>query len=70
VRTPMEIYDPNENCFIAGEFRLVRELESGDRLGYFESADCANLLIIMVLHPDGTYAVAERLEGLPREGGN
>jgi hypothetical protein len=65
----MEMWDCRENRFIAGEFRPVRELDSGDRLGYFESAECANRLAIMVLHSDGTYSVAERLEGALAQSG-
>ena len=64
MRKPMVIYDRKENCLVSGEFRSVRELDSGTQLGYFESAECANLLAIMVLHPDGTYSVAERLEAV------
>ena len=65
----MEIYDDKEHCLVRGEFRSVLELESGAQLGYFESADCANLLAIMVLHPDGSYAVAGRLESVHGRGG-
>ena len=62
MRKPMKIYDCKENRLISGEFRPVRELDSGEQLGYFESFECANRLAIMVLHSDGTYAIAERLE--------
>jgi hypothetical protein len=63
MRGPIEIYDDREHCFVAGEFRPVRELDSGARLGYFESLEYGNKLTIMVLYPDGTYSVAERLYG-------
>jgi hypothetical protein len=70
MRKYIEIYDRKENRVVRGEFRPVRELDSGDRLGYFESAEYANLLAIMVLHPDGTYFIAERLEGMSLHGGS
>jgi hypothetical protein len=60
----MKIYDYNESRFIPGVFRTVRDLDSGAQLGYFESTECANRLTIMVLYPDGTYSVAERLDGM------
>ena len=66
MRKPIEIYDYKENRFISGEFRSVRELDTGAQLGYFESAAYANTLAIMVLYPDGTYFFAERLEGMAR----
>ncbi len=66
---PMEIYDGHEQRFISGEFRPVRELDTGAQLGYFESAEWANKLAVMVLYPDGTYFFAERLEELARLGG-
>jgi len=56
----MEIYDYDRRRFVKGEFRSVRELESGAQLGYFESSEYANTLAIMILFPDGTYFVAER----------
>ncbi len=65
----MEIYDPDEDAFISGEFRTVRELDTGAHLGYFESAACANKLVIMVLYPDGTYFFAERLRVMLAQGG-
>jgi len=68
MRRPMEIYDRTENCFVSGEFRSVREVDSGAQLGYFESSEYANRLAIMVLHPDGTYFIAERLEGVLAQG--
>ena len=64
MRKVMEIYDSDENAFISGEFRTVRELGTGAHLGYFESAEYANKLAIMVLYPDGTYFIAERLAGM------
>ena len=69
MRKPMEIYDYRENRFISGEFRSVRELDTGAQLGYFESAEYANKLAIMVLYADGTYFIAELLEGLAAQGG-
>ena len=68
MRTGMEIYDYDENRFLPGEFQPVRELDSGAQLGYFRSSEYANQLIIMVLYPDGTYFIAERLEGLLAQG--
>ena len=69
MRRPMEIYDHKENCFVTGEFRPLRELDSGAEPGYFESAEYANRLAIMVLYPDGTYFIAERLGGMATHGG-
>jgi hypothetical protein len=69
MRKPMEIYDYKENRFIAGEFRSVRELDTGAQLGYFESAEYANKLVITVLYADGTYFIAELLEGLTAQEG-
>jgi len=63
VRKSIEIYDYREHCFVTGEFRPVRELDSGARLGYFESSEYGNKLTIMVFYPDGTYSIAERLYG-------
>ena len=60
MRKPMEIYDSGRRRFVKGAFRSVRELDSGAQLGYFESSEYANTLVIMVLFPDGTYFVAER----------
>jgi len=68
MRRPMEIYDYNEGCFVTGEFRSIRELDTGAQLGYFESAEYANKLAIMVLYPDGTYFIAERLHGMATQG--
>jgi hypothetical protein len=68
MRRPMEIYDHKENCFVAGEFRPLRQLDSGAELGYFESSEYANRLAIMVLYPDGTYFIAERLGGMAMHG--
>jgi hypothetical protein len=42
-----EIYDHKENCFVSGEFRPLRQLDSGAELGYFESAEYANELAII-----------------------
>ncbi len=64
MRRLMEIYDDTEDRFIAGEFRSIRETDGGAWLGYFESGEYANRLVIMVLRPDGTYFIAERLEGM------
>jgi hypothetical protein len=64
VRKPMEIYDYKESRFISGEFRSVRELDTGAELGYFESAEYANEQAIIVLYADGTYFVVERLKGM------
>ena len=69
MRRPMKIYDDNENHFVPGEFRPVRELDSGVQLGYFESSEYANRLAIMVLYPDGRYFIAERLDGFLVGGG-
>ncbi len=66
---PMEIYDGHDHRFISGEFRPVRELDTGIQLGYFESAEWANKLAVMVVYPDGTYFFAERLEGMATLGG-
>jgi hypothetical protein len=63
----MEIYDYTEGRFIAGEFRSVRELDTGAQLGYFESSEYANKLAIMVLYADGTYFIAELLAGWARQ---
>ena len=68
MRKLMEIYDSNENRFISGEFRPVRELDTGAQLGYFEGAEYANTLVILVLYPDGTYLFAERLDGMATQG--
>ena len=70
VRKPMEIYDYKENCIVSGEFRSVRELDTGAQLGYFESSEYPNTLIIIVLYADGTYFIAERLEGMLTQGGH
>ena len=64
MRIRTEIYDYDEHRFIPGEFRAVREMENGAQLGYFESSDCANILVVMLLYPDGTYAIAERLKDM------
>jgi hypothetical protein len=56
MRKPMEIYDYKESRFISGEFRPIRELDTGAQLGYFESAEYANKLAIMVLYADGTIS--------------
>ena len=64
MRKPMEIYDYKKSRFISGEFRSIRELDTGAQLGYFESAEYANKLAIMVLYADGTYFVVERLKGM------
>jgi len=64
VRKPMEIYDYKEGRFISGEFRSIRELDTGAFLGYFESAAYGNEQAIVVLYDDGTYFVVERLKGL------
>jgi hypothetical protein len=64
MRKPMEIYDYKDGGFISGEFRSIRELDTGAQLGYFESAEYANKQAIIVLHADGTYFVVERLEGM------
>ena len=69
MRTRMEIYDYDEHRFIQGEFRSVRELDSGAQLGYFESAEFPYRLDVLVLYPDGTYFLAERLEGMATQGG-
>ena len=69
MRRPMKIYQDNENRFIPGEFRPVCEVDSGAQLGYFESSEYANRLAIMVLYPDGTYSIAERLDGVPAQDG-
>ena len=68
MRKPMEIYDYKEDRFISGEFRSIRELDTGVQLGYFESAEYANALVILVLYPDGTYFFAERLDGMATQG--
>lgn len=60
MRKPMEIYDYGRRRSVQGVFRSVRELDSGAQLGYFESSEYANTLVIMILFPDGTYFVAER----------
>ncbi len=69
MRKLMEIYDADEHCFISGEFRPVRELDTGAELGYFESAEYVSKLAIIVLYTDGTYFVVERLEGMATQGG-
>ncbi len=66
MRKLMEVYDYKESRFISGEFRSVVELDTGARLGYFESAECANQQALVVLYTDGTYFVVERLEGMVR----
>ena len=68
MRKPMEIYDYKEGRSVSGEFRSIRELDTGAQLGHFESAECANKLAIMVLYADGTYFIAELLEGLAAQG--
>lgn len=65
MRKSLSIYDDKEDRFILGEFRSVRELDNGLQLGYFESSECANRLAVMVLYPDGTYFIVERLDGIP-----
>ncbi len=70
MRTPMEIYDETEGCFIPGEFRSIRELDTGAQLGYFESTEYGNKLMILVRYPDGTYFFAERLKGIAVQGGH
>ena len=65
----MEIYDYTEGRFISGEFRSVRELDTGAELGYFESPEYANEQATIVLYSDGTYFVVERLKGMIRQGG-
>ncbi len=67
---PMEIYDEPEHRFISGEFRPVRELDTGAQLGYFESLECATTLAILVLYPDGTYFFVERLGRMAAESGD
>ena len=69
MRGPMEMYDRDENRFISGEFRPVRTLDSEAELGYFESFDCADKLVLMVRYQDGAYFVAERLEGMSAQSG-
>ena len=64
MRGPMEMYDRDENRFISGEFRPVRTLDNAAELGYFESFDCADKLVVIVRYHDGAYFVAERLEGM------
>ena len=64
----LEIYDRKDNRIISGEFRPVRQLDTGAQLGYFESAEYANALFILVLYPDGTYFFAERLQGTATQG--
>ena len=64
MRKPMEIYNYTEERFISGEFRSIRELDTGAFLGYFESAEYANKQAIVVLYADGTYFVVERLKGV------
>jgi hypothetical protein len=68
MRKQMEIYDYNEGCFISGEFRSIRELDTGAQLGYFESAEYANRQAIIVRYSDGTYFVVERLKGMATKG--
>ena len=65
----MTIYDYDDKRFISGEFLPVRESDGGVQLGYFESSDYANRLAIMVLHPNGTYFIAEQLDGVLVLGG-
>jgi hypothetical protein len=69
VRKPMEIYDYREGRFISGEFRSIRELDTGARLGYFESSEYGNQQAIVVLYADGTYFVVERLKEIAAQGG-
>ena len=69
MRKPMEIYDYTEERFISGEFRSIRELDTGAQLGYFESDAYGNEQAIVVLYDDGTYFIAEHLEGLAAQGG-
>ena len=69
MRKPLEIYDYREDRFISGEFRSIRELDTGAQLGYFESAEFPYRLDVLVLYPDGTYFLAERLEGMATQGG-
>ena len=64
MRKPMEIYYYKDGGIISGEFRSIRELDTGAQLGYFESAEYANKQAIIVLYADGTYFVVERLEGM------
>ena len=64
MRKPMEIYDHRKGRFISGEFRPIRELDTGAQLGYFESAEYANRQAIIVVYADGTYFVVERLKGM------
>ena len=64
MRKPMEIYDYTEERFISGEFRSIRELDTGAQLGYFESDAYANQQAIVVLYADGTYFVVERMKGM------
>jgi len=58
----MEIYDYKEARFISGEFRSIREADTGAWLGYFESAEYANTQAIILLYADSTYFVVERLQ--------
>ncbi len=69
MRRPIAIYNPKEDRFIEGEFRSVREMDSGAQLGYFESSEYGNRLAIMVLYGDDTYSMAEWLDGALAQGG-
>ena len=60
----LDIYDRKDNRIISGEFRPVRQLDTGAQLGYFESAEYANRQAIIVVYADGTYFVVERLKGM------
>ncbi len=64
MRKAVVMYDDREGCLVPGEFRSVQELDNGVQLGYFESADYGNKLVIMVLYPDNTYRIAEWLDGM------
>ncbi len=69
MRRPIAIYNRKEDRFIEGEFRSVREMDSGAQLGYFESSEYGNRLAIMVLYGDDTYSMAEWLDHALAEGG-
>ncbi len=62
MRKRMEIYDSRESRSVRGEFRSMRELDTGAWLGYFESAEYADVQAIVVLYADGTYFVVEQLK--------
>jgi len=68
VRRSIAIYDSTEDRFIEGEFRSVREMDSGAQLGYFESTEYATKLAIVVLYPDSTYSIAEWLDDVLAQG--